>query len=158
MSAAKDNSTGSTIATNRRARFDYEIEDTVEAGIMLVGSEVKALRGGRVTIAEAYAGKKEGELWLFNLHIPTYEAANRFNHEPKRHRKLLLKKRELGRLFAAVDQKGVTLVPTHLYFNKDGRVKLELGLGKGKKAHDKRQTEKDRDWKRGKARLMRDMG
>jgi SsrA-binding protein len=145
-------------AQNRKARHNYEIEDTVEAGIMLVGSEVKALREGRANIAESYAKAENGEIWLINAHIPEYKQAGQFNHEPRRPRKLLLKKREIDRLTAAADREGMTLVPLRLYFNRRGIAKLELGLGKGKKHFDKRETQKKRDWERQKARLMREKG
>lgn len=144
------------IAQNRRARFDYFIDETLEAGIVLTGTEVKSLRQGRASINEAYAGEMGGELYLFNAHIPEYLPANRFNHEPKRPRKLLVKKRELNRLLGAVKREGVTLVPLALFFNRRGLVKLQIGLARGKKQHDKRETEKARDWQRQKQRIMRE--
>ena len=146
------------VAVNRRARFDYEIEETFEAGLMLMGSEVKSLREGRANIAESYVSPERGEIWLINADIPPYGPANRFNHEPRRRRKLLLHKREMAKLAQASDREGMTLVPLSIYFNSRGRAKVELALAKGKQAHDKRQTIKDRDWQRDKARLMRDFG
>lgn len=146
------------VAENRRARFDYSIEDKFEAGLALQGTEVKALRAGQATIAESYAEVRDGEVWLVNANIPEYSHGNRQNHEPKRPRKLLLHTREINRLFGAVERKGMTLVPLSIYFNKQGRAKVELALAKGKQAHDKRQSVKDRDWKRDKARLMREKG
>jgi SsrA-binding protein len=146
------------VADNRKARFSYFIEDTLEAGLMLFGSEVKSLRSGRSTIAESYAYAKDGELFLVNAYIPEYTQASRFNHEPRRQRKLLVHKREAGKLAAAIQREGMTLVPLRLYFNPKGIAKVELGIAKGKKLHDKRETEKKRDWQRDKARLMRDKG
>jgi SsrA-binding protein len=146
------------IAENRRARFDYLIEDTLEAGIQLVGSEVKSLRAGRANIAESYASPERGELWLINSYIPEYPPAGQFNHEPRRPRKLLVRSRELKRLIGAVEREGRTLAPLKLYFNERGVAKLELALAKGKKAHDKRAATKDRDWKRQQARLLREKG
>ena len=146
------------IADNRKARYAYAIDETLEAGIMLVGSEVKSLRSGKTTIGEAYAHAKDGELWLVNSYIPEYTQASRFNHEPKRTRKLLVHKREAAKLAAAIQREGMTLIPLKLYFNAKGRAKIELGVAKGKKLHDKRETEKQRDWQRDKARLMRDKG
>lgn len=145
-------------AENRRARHDYLIEDTVEAGMVLMGSEVKSLRAGHATLAESHAGPKDGAIWLLNCHIPPYAQAGRENHEAKRPRKLLLRKKEMERLLAAVKQKGITLIPLKIYFNERGIAKMLLGLAKGKKQHDKRQADKDRDWKRQQARLMRDKG
>lgn len=144
------------IAQNRRARFEYQIEEQIEAGIVLAGTEVKSLREGRANINEAYAGEMGGELWLFNAHIPEYPAANRFNHEPRRPRKLLLHRREMERLIGAVQRKGMTIVPLSLYFAPNGKVKVELALARGKKLHDKRETAKERDWQREKARIMRE--
>jgi len=146
------------IADNRKARYAYAIGETLEAGIMLMGSEVKSLRSGKTTIGEAYAHAKDGELWLVNSYIPEYLQANRMNHEPKRTRKLLVHKREIARLSAAIQREGMTLIPLKLYFNAQGKAKLEIGVAKGKKLHDKRETEKQRDWQRDKARLMRDKG
>lgn len=146
------------IAENRRARRDYFIEDVIEAGIMLTGTEVKALREGQAMIAESYASPEDGAIWLVNATIPEYSAGNRQNHEPKRRRKLLLHKREIARLVQAVERKGFTLTPLKLYFNERGVAKLELGLAQGKKLHDKRDTVKDRDWSRQQQRLLRDRG
>ncbi|MEM7767989.1 MAG: SsrA-binding protein SmpB [Pseudomonadota bacterium] len=146
------------IAENRRARRDYTVEDTLEAGIVLRGSEVKSLREGRANIAESYAAVDEHELWLVNGDIPIYPAANRFNHEPKRKRKLLVSRRELSRIAQAVDRKGRTVVPLKLYFNDRGLVKLLVGIATGRKAPDKRDVEKNRDWDRQKQRLLRDKG
>ena len=157
MAKKKDDGT-KLIADNRKARYAYAIGETLEAGIMLVGSEVKSLRGGKSTIGESYAHAKDGEIWLVNSYIPEYTKASRFNHEPKRTRKLLLHKREATRLAAAVQREGMTLIPLKLYFNAKGIAKLELGVAKGKKLHDKRETEKKRDWQRDKARLMRNKG
>ena len=156
---AKKKADGSKIiADNRKARYAYAIGETFEAGIMLVGSEVKSLRTGKTTIGESYAHAKNGEIWLVNSYIPEYTQASRFNHEPKRARKLLVHKREVSKLSAAIQREGMTLIPLKLYFNAKGIAKLELGLAKGKKLHDKRETEKQRDWQRDKARLMRDKG
>ncbi|SOC04116.1 SsrA-binding protein SmpB [Stappia indica] len=146
------------IADNRKARFNYEIEDTLEAGIELKGTEVKALREGKSMIAESYASFEGGEFWLINSYIPEYLQANRFNHEPRRKRKLLLHKREMAKLALAVDKDGKTIVPLKLYFNEKGRAKLELALARGKKLHDKRETERKRDWNREKARLLKTAG
>ncbi len=147
-----------TVAENRRARFDYFIEDTFEAGLMLTGTEVKSLRAGEATIAESYAEIRGGEVWLVNANVPEFSHGNRFNHEPKRPRKLLLHEREIAKMTGAVERKGMTLVPLSIYFNSKGRAKVELALAKGKQAQDKRQTIKERDWKRDKARLLRDRG
>ncbi len=147
-----------TVAENRRARFDYHIEEVFEAGIALSGTEVKSLRSGEGSIAESYAEVRGGEAWLVNANIPEFSHGNRFNHEPKRPRKLLLHARELNRLFGAVERKGMTMVPLSVYFNSRGRAKVELALAKGKQAHDKRASVKERDWKRDKARIMRDRG
>jgi SsrA-binding protein len=147
-----------TVAENRRARFEYFIEDVVEAGIALMGTEVKALRTGQGSIAESFAEVKDGQVWLVNANIPEFSHGNRFNHEPKRPRKLLLHEREIDRMFSAVSRQGMTLIPLSIYFNNRGRAKVELALGKGKKLHDKRDTMKERDWQRDKARLLRDRG
>ena len=149
---------GKAIAENRKARYNYAIEDTFEAGLMLTGTEVKSLRNGKANIAESYASYEDDELWLINSHIPEYLQANRFNHEPRRRRKLLMSRREINRLSQAVARDGMTLIPLKLYFNDRGIAKLLLGLGKGKKVHDKRETEKKRDWNREKSRLLRDRG
>ncbi len=146
------------VAENRRARFNYFIEDVFEAGLALTGTEVKALRGGEGTIAESYAEVRDGQVWLVNANIPEYSHGNRLNHEPKRPRKLLLNEREIDKMFGAVERKGMTLVPLSVYFNASGRAKVELALAKGKQTHDKRETIKDRDWKRDQARIMRDKG
>lgn len=158
--AAKKTKGGGMIATglvaqNRRARHDYTIEDTMEAGLALTGSEVKSLRLGRGSITEAFAGEKGGEVWLMNAHIPEYEGARNFGHSPRRDRKLLLHRRQIERLIGAVRREGATLIPLRLYFNDRGRAKLELGLAKGKRKIDKRQDIKDRDWKRTQARALR---
>jgi SsrA-binding protein len=147
-----------TVALNRRARFDYFLEETFEAGIALSGTEVKSLRFGDGSITEAYAEVRDGECWLINANIPEFSHGNRFNHEAKRPRKLLLHTREIEKMIGAVERKGMTLVPLSVYFNSRGRAKVELALAKGKQAHDKRETMKDRDWKRDKARLLRDRG
>lgn len=146
------------ISQNRKARHNYQIEDSLEAGLVLTGTEVKSLRQGRASIVEAYAADQQGELYLFNSHIPVYDPAGRFNHQPKRLRKLLLHSRELARLIGLIRREGYTLVPLSLYFNERGIAKVELGLGRGKRKADKRETEKRRDWQRQKARLMRERG
>ena len=143
------------VADNRKARFNYEILDTLEAGIALTGTEVKSLRQGKATIAEAYAGPSGEELFLFNAYIPEYLQANRFNHETRRPRRLLLHKRQIDKLIGATQREGFTVIPLKIYFNERGRAKVELGLGRGKKLHDKRETEKKRSWDRERARLMR---
>jgi SsrA-binding protein len=146
------------VADNRKARFSYAIESSLEAGIVLTGSEVKSLRTGKATIGESYAQAKDGEIFLVNAYIPEYTQANRFGHEPRRVRKLLVHKRESAKLAIAMQREGMTLVPLKLYFTPKGIAKVELGIAKGKKIHDKRETEKQRDWQRDKARLMRDKG
>ena len=146
------------IAENRQARRDYEIEDVLEAGLVLTGTEIKALREGHATIKEAYAAPEEDGIWLINANIPEYSAGNRENHAPKRPRKLLLSKRQIARLIQAVERKGYTIAPLKLYFNERGYAKLEIGLGKGRKDHDKRAVVKDRDWSRQQQRLLRDRG
>ena len=146
------------VADNRRARFNYEIGESFEAGIALTGSEVKSLRQGRATIAESYADARGGEIWLVNANIPEYLQAGRFNHPPKRSRKLLLHARQIARLASAVDREGMTIVPLKLYFNDRGRAKLEIALAKGKKLHDKRETLKKRSWQRERGRLLREKG
>ncbi len=145
-----------SVAQNRKALHNYFIDDRLEAGIVLSGTEVKSLRQGRASIGEAYAAESNGELYLFNVHIPEYAGGNRFNHEPKRPRKLLLHKGEINRLLGATRRQGMTLVPLSLYFNPKGLAKVELGLARGKKMHDKREATKERDWQRDKARLMRE--
>ncbi len=146
------------IAENRRARFDYFLEQSFEAGVMLTGTEVKALREGRANIAESYAATEGREIVLVNAHIPEYGPANRFNHEPRRPRKLLLHRKQIDKLLGSIQRDGLTLIPTKLYFNDKGLVKLELSLAKGKKNHDKREATAERDWKRQQGRLMRDKG
>ncbi len=146
------------VAENRRARYDYHLDDKFEAGIALTGTEVKSLRFGEGSIVESYAEVKEGEVWLVNANIPEFSHGNRHNHEAKRPRKLLLNKREIAKLHGAVERKGMTLVPLSMYFNGKGRAKVELALAKGKKAHDKRATEKARDWKREQGRILRENG
>ena len=143
------------VADNRRARFNYEIGEVFEAGIALTGTEVKSLRNGRATIAESYADAKDGEIWLVNANIPEYVQASRFNHAPKRPRKLLLHKRQIHKLAVAVEREGMTIVPLRLFFNEKGRAKIDIALGRGKKLHDKRETEKKRSWDRERGRLMR---
>jgi SsrA-binding protein len=157
--AAKPEPNFKIVADNRRARYNYEIGEKFEAGIALTGTEVKSLRTGKATIAESYAGvDRAGEMWLYNANIPEYLAGNRFNHEPKRPRKLLLKSREISKLAQGVQREGMTVVPLRLYFNARGRAKIEIALAKGKQMHDKRETEKKRDWVREKGRLMRERG
>ncbi|TCL70170.1 SsrA-binding protein SmpB [Rhizobium sp. BK251] len=146
------------VAENRKARFNYEIIDTYETGLVLKGTEVKSLREGKANIAESYASDEGGEIWLINSYLPEYLQANRFNHEPRRRRKLLLSGREISRLRAAINREGMTLIPLRIYFNDSGRAKLELALAKGKKIHDKREAEKERDWNRQKSRLLKDNG
>lgn len=146
------------VADNRRARFNYEIGEVFEAGIALSGTEVKSLRQGKATIAESYADARDGEIWLVNANIPEYLQASRFNHLPKRPRKLLLHKRQINKLMGAVEREGMTLVPLKMYFNDKGRAKIEIALARGKKLHDKRETEKKRDWQRDRARLLRERG
>ena len=156
--AAKAEPRFKIVAENRKARFNYEIGEKFEAGIALTGSEVKSLRSGKAAIAESYADARRGEIWLINSNITEYLQAGRFNHTPKRPRKLLLHEREIKRMHGAVARDGMTLVPLMIYFNSKGRAKVELALAKGKKAHDKRESIKERDWQRDKARLMRDRG
>ncbi|MEH6490013.1 SsrA-binding protein SmpB [Hyphomonas oceanitis] len=144
------------VAENRRSRREYAVEDTLEAGIMLVGSEVKSLRQGKANIAESYASVEDGGLYLINCDIPIYNAANRFNHEPKRKRKLLVSKRELAKLSQEVERAGRTIVPLKLYFNDRGIAKLLIGTATGRKAHDKREVEAKRDWQRQKARILKE--
>jgi SsrA-binding protein len=146
------------VAQHRRARHDYHIEEHIEAGLALTGSEVKSLRGGRASIGEAYAGEKDGELYLLNAHISEYGPANRFGHDPRRPRKLLVHRKELNRLLGQVRRAGYTLVPLSIYFNARGLAKLDLGLAKGKRKEDRREDVKQRDWQRQKARLLRDRG
>jgi SsrA-binding protein len=146
------------VAENRRARFDYFVDDVFEAGIALTGTEVKSLRFGEGSIAESYAEVKNGEVWLINSNVPEFSHGNRHNHMPKRPRKLLLHEREIAKFTGAVERKGMTLVPLSIYFNSRGRAKVELALAKGKNTADKRATIKERDWKREAARIMRDRG
>ncbi len=147
------------VAQNRKARHDYFIEDTLEAGIVLAGSEVKSLRRGHASIQEAYASERSGELWLLNAYVPEYQMASaRLNHEPRRPRKLLVHRKELNRLMGQVKREGVTIVPLSIYFNERGRAKIQLGLAKGKRKEDKREAEKTRDWQRDKSRIMRNKG
>ncbi|MBS0284242.1 MAG: SsrA-binding protein SmpB [Proteobacteria bacterium] len=146
------------VAENRRARFEYSIEDKFEAGIVLTGTEVKSLRFGEGSIAESYAEVSDGAVWLINSNVPEFSHGNRFNHSPRRPRKLLLHEREINKLHGAVAREGMTLVPLSVYFNSQGRAKVELALAKGRKAHDKREAIKERDWKREAGRLMRQRG
>ncbi|RVT94852.1 SsrA-binding protein SmpB [Sphingomonas crocodyli] len=146
------------VAENRRARYEYFLEEFFEAGIALTGTEVKSLRFGEGSIAESYAEVKDGEVWLVNANVPEFSHGNRFNHEPKRPRKLLLRERQIEKMRNAVTREGMTLIPLMVYFNGRGRAKVELALAKGKKLHDKRDTEKQRDWKREQQRLLRDRG
>lgn len=155
---ASEKPTTKVIAENRRARFDYFLEDNIEAGIQLVGTEIKALRDGRANIAESYAAVEGREIVLINADIPPYKQANRFNHEPRRPRKLLLHRRQIDRLIGAVQRDGQTIIPLKLYLNEAGKAKLEIALAKGKKLHDKREASAERDWQRDKARLLRDKG
>lgn len=156
--ATKDEKPQKLVAENRRARHDYFIEDDLEAGIVLEGSEVKSLRTGKANIAESYAAVEGGELWLINGYIPSYAQAKSFGHDERRRRKLLVSRRELAKLWQGTAREGMTLVPLKLYFNEKGRAKLLLGIAKGKKRADKRETEKKRDWERQKARLLRERG
>jgi SsrA-binding protein len=146
------------VAANRKARFSYEIGEAMEAGIALTGTEVKSLRESRANIAESYVSPENGEIWLINANIPEYRQASHFNHQPRRPRKLLLHKRQIGRLIGAVQREGMTIVPLKLYFNERGRAKVEIALARGKKLHDKRETERARDWQREKGRLLRAKG
>ena len=155
---AKSDSGERVIAENRKARFNYEIGEKFEAGIALTGSEMKSLRVGKAAIAESYADARRGEIWLINSNITEYLQAGRFNHTPKRARKLLLHKRQINKLIGAVEREGMTVVPLKLYFNEKGRAKIEIALARGKKLHDKRETEKKRDWQREKGRLLRQKG
>lgn len=146
------------VSENRKARFHYEIGEIVECGIMLTGTEVKSLRTGKATIAESYAEARKGEIFLVNATIPEYLQANRFNHEPRRPRKVLMKARQIAKFAQGVEREGMTIVPLKIYFNDKGRAKVELALARGKNLHDKRQTEKKRDWDKEKGRLLRDKG
>jgi SsrA-binding protein len=149
---------GNIAAQNRKARHEYTIQDTLEAGIILAGTEVKSLRTGKANITESYAGQQGGELYLFNAYIPEYQSKSAFGHETRRPRKLLVHRRELRKLLGAITREGMTLVPLTIHFNPRGIAKVQLGLAKGKKLHDKRAAAKDRDWQRDKARVMRDKG
>ncbi len=147
-----------TAAENRKARFSYEVLDTIETGLVLTGTEVKSLRGGHANIQESYTSFEDGEIWLINSYLPEYLQANRFNHEPRRRRKLLVSKREMARLSQSIEREGMTLVPLKIYFNERGRAKLLLAVARGKKLHDKRESEKQRDWNREKGRLLKERG
>ncbi len=154
----KPGDNGKLIADNRKARYNYEFVETFEAGLQLSGTEVKSLRNGKANIAESYATEEKGEIWLINSYVPEYLQANQFNHNPRRRRKLLLHKKEVNKLIGAVQRDGMSIVPNRLYFNERGKVKIQIVLAKGRKAHDKREVSKKRDWQREKARLMRDKG
>jgi SsrA-binding protein len=156
--AQKEVPAGKIVADNRKARYNYAIIETFEAGIALTGTEVKSLRGGKSTIGESYAGPMNDEIYLFNANIPEYLEANRFNHSPRRPRKLLLHRRQVNKLLGATQREGLTIVPLKVYFNEKGRAKVEIALARGKKLHDKRETERERSWNRDKARLMREKG
>jgi SsrA-binding protein len=156
--AAKAERTLKVVADNRKARFNYLIGETFEAGIVLSGSEVKSMRTGKASIGESYAAARDGELWLYNSNISEYQQAGRFNHQPKRPRKLLLHRRQINKLIGAVEREGMTVVPLKLYFNAKGRAKVEIALARGKKLHDKRETERKRSWDRERGRLLRQKG
>src|SRR5258707_15106379 len=156
--ATKPDSKVRVIAHNRKARFNYQIGETFEVGIALTGTEVKSLRSGKATIAESYADARGGEIWLVNANIPEYLQGGRFNHAPKRMRKLLLHRPQIKKLMGAVEREGMTLVPLKLYFNEKGRAKIELALARGKKLYDKREVQKKRSWERERGRLMRQKG
>jgi SsrA-binding protein len=156
--AAKQETRLKIVADNRKARFNYAIDETFEAGIALTGSEVKSLRAGKASIGESYAAARDGELWLYNSNISEYKQAGPFNHPPKRPRKLLLHKRQINKLIGAVERQGMTVVPLKIYFNDKGRAKVEIALARGKKLHDKRETEKKRTWDRERGRLLRQKG
>lgn len=153
-----DNHKGRLIADNRKARHNFEFLEIFEAGIQLTGTEVKSLRNSKANIAESYATEEGGEIWLINSYIPEYLEGNRNNHNPRRHRKLLLHKKEMSKLIGGVHREGLTIVPNRLYFNKRGLAKLEIALARGRKLHDKREVSKRRDWDREKARLLREKG
>jgi SsrA-binding protein len=155
---ASDKPKTKLLAENRRAKFDYFLEDFVEAGIQLLGTEIKALRDGRANIAESYVSPEGRDLVLINADIPPYKQANRFNHEPRRPRRLLLHRKQIDRMIGAVQRDGQTIIPVRLYLNEAGKAKIEIAMAKGKKLHDKRQATADRDWARDKARLMKDRG
>jgi SsrA-binding protein len=154
--AGKKEHSGNTVANNRKAFFNYSIEEEFEAGMVLLGTEVKSLRAGRVNLADAYAAPKGEEMWIYNLSIAPYEGGNRFNHEERRARKLLLHKKQIRKLIGRLRTKGVTLVPLAMYFNDRGKAKLKLGLGTGKKEYEKRDSIKARDWQKDKGRIMRE--
>ena len=156
--AEKQHKNFKIVADNRKARYNYAIGDVIECGLCLTGTEVKSLRTGRATIAESYATAEKGEIFLINANIPEYLQANRFNHEPRRPRKVLMKLRQIAKFAQGVEREGMTIVPLKIYFNDQGRAKIELALAKGKNLHDKRETEKKRDWNKEKGRLMRDKG
>lgn len=157
--AAKKDDGRKIVAENRRARYEYAITDTYEVGLVLTGTEVKALRKGQATISESYASTEDGGLWLINAYIPVYDSAGRFfQHEPRRKRKLLLHLKELHKISIAVERQGMTMIPLELYFNARGKAKMKLALAQGKKLHDKREDSKKRDWDREKARVLRDKG
>lgn len=158
MSKKNENDNYKVAAQNKRARFDYLIIEELEVGIVLTGSEVKSIRQGKVSIGESYAGEMEGELYLFNVNILEYSQASHFNHEPKRPRKLLLHKRERNKFLNAIRKKGLTIIPLVMYFNHKGKIKLKIALGKGKNTVDKRESIKERDWKRDKDRLLKERG
>lgn len=158
MAAGKSDPKIRVVAENRKARHDYQLDEIVEAGLVLTGTEVKSMREGKANIAESYAAPENDGIWLINANIPEYSKGNRENHEPKRPRKLLLHKREIAKMVQAVERKGYTLVPLKLFFNSRGIVKLDIAIAQGKKSHDKRDTEKTRDWNRQKQRLMRERG
>lgn len=154
----KESVNGKLIADNRKARHNYEFIETFEAGLQLTGTEVKSLRNSQANIAESYATEEQGEIWLINSYIPEYLEGNRNNHNPRRRRKLLLHKREMAKLIGGVQKDGLTIIPSRLYFNERGLAKLQIALARGRKAHDKREVAKKRDWNREKARLMREKG
>ena len=157
--AEKDKGGRKVVSDNRRARFDYEIGDVYEAGLALTGTEVKSLRTGKATIAESYVSvDRDAQVWLINANIPEYLQGNRFNHEPKRPRRLLLHENEIIRIAKGIEREGMTVVPLKIVFNEKGRAKIEIAIARGKKAHDKRETEKERDWSREKSRVLRDRG
>jgi SsrA-binding protein len=156
--AEKEKPNFKIVADNRKARFNFEIGEIFEAGLVLTGTEVKSLRTGKGMIAESYVAPERGEIFLINADVPEYLQANRFNHERRRPRKLLLKKKQMAKLAHAVEREGMTIVPLKLFFNAQGRAKLEIAIAKGKKLHDKRETIKERDWNREKGRLLRDKG
>jgi len=158
MAQVKNDPNNKIAAENRKARFSYEIIDTLEVGLALTGTEVKALRLGQANIQESYASVEDGEFWLINSYVPEYRQGNRFNHEPRRRRKLLLNKREMARMAQSVEREGMTMVPLKIYFNDRGRAKLLLAVARGKKLHDKRESEKQRDWAREKGRLLKERG